>query len=83
MKTSNCPVCGFGLLNESYKTTQELRWSYDICPCCGCEFGYDDNEEYYKNWIKNGCECFNKKIKPDGWKLESQKQYQIRPWPPE
>ncbi len=31
-----CPVCGYPSLQE------EPFYSYEICPCCGVEFGFDD-----------------------------------------
>lgn len=31
-----CPVCGWNKLNKP------PYHSYDICPCCGAEFGYSD-----------------------------------------
>jgi len=42
MKKSNhtCPVCGFSGLNEApFGLNNEP--SYEICPCCGGEFGND------------------------------------------
>ncbi|MCW8987861.1 MAG: hypothetical protein OQK75_09365 [Gammaproteobacteria bacterium] len=83
MEISNCPVCGYGPLSEPYKSSQELRRSYDICSCCGCEYGYDDDESFYNEWVNNGCNWFDKKEKPKEWVLESQIKNQIRPWPPE
>lgn len=77
-----CPICGFGPFSEPYKTNQEIRESFDICPCCGCEYGYDDNEAHYKKWSNSGFSWFNAKFKPEGWDIESQLTRQIRPWPP-
>ena len=83
MEINNCPVCGYGPFNEPYTSAQELRYSYDICDCCGCEYGNDDTEQHYDNWIKNGCSWFNSKQKPSNWSLQNQTNNIIRPWPPE
>lgn len=64
-----CPVCNFdGLEEPPYNF--EGSGSYEICPCCGFEFGYADHgysyvddycivEKYHtewrKKWIENGC----------------------------
>lgn len=46
-----CPVCGFGQLDES-------PTDFNICPCCGTEFDYDDasldNEQLRHRWIAGG-----------------------------
>ena len=82
MKIYNCPVCGWGPYKEPYCSVQELRWSYDICECCGCEFGLDDNLIHYQEWLDSGCEWFEPELKPSNWKIENQIKFQIRPWPP-
>jgi len=39
-----CPVCGFNGLKEApYGPNQEP--SYEICPNCGFEFGFDDRND--------------------------------------
>ncbi len=81
MQINHCPVCGFKS-DENYASVYELRCSYDICECCGCEYGYDDDIVFYDNWVKDGCIWFNPKIKPKDWSLKSQVASQIRPWPP-
>jgi hypothetical protein len=78
----HCPICGFGPFSETYASAQELRFSFDICPCCGCEYGYDDIESHYLNWAASGFQWFNPKLKPEDWCIEAQLKYQIRPWPP-
>ncbi|MCX6318209.1 MAG: hypothetical protein NTW29_13020 [Bacteroidetes bacterium] len=72
----HCRVCGF-----SY---DELHWGiddkspdYDICTCCGVEFGYEDFtiesvKNYRDNWIKLGMIWFVPKTKPDEWNWEVQ-----------
>ena len=79
---SHCPVCGHGPLEKPYSGAATLRQSYDICACCGCEFGYDDDEQYFAEWVAEGCQWFTPEEMPEGWKLESQLKHIIRPWPP-
>lgn len=46
-----CPVCGYNRLTEPAA-------DYNICNCCGTEFGYDDattsHSELRRRWILNG-----------------------------
>jgi hypothetical protein len=55
--------------------------SYEICPCCGYEFGNDDNpgtaeavsfDDYRREWIASGAEWFESEAKRDGWNMEAQ-----------
>ena len=72
MKKYICHVCGYdGLDEEPYKENEKIP-SHDICDCCGCEFGYDDNEQYRLKWIESGGKWFNPKLKPEAWNLERQ-----------
>jgi len=50
--------------------------SYDVCACCGFEFGNDDNpgtaapvtfEQYRHQWLASGCEWFDILCKPASW----------------
>jgi hypothetical protein len=81
MPINHCPICGFKS-DENYISISELRSSFDICNCCGCEYGNDDNVMFYEKWVKGGCAWFNIKLKPLNWSLEAQIDSQIRPWPP-
>ena len=36
-----CPVCGYPNLKEEPRN-EATGGSYEICPSCGIEFGYDD-----------------------------------------
>ena len=83
MKIEYCPVCGWGPFVVPYESVEDLRSSFDICDCCGCEYGYDDNQAFYENWLSEGCTWFEPKAKPEGWLLDSQIKYQVRPWPPQ
>jgi len=54
-----CPVSGYIGLNEQPYDDNGCA-SYEICSCCGFEFGFDDNdqgktfEQYREKWILNG-----------------------------
>lgn len=73
-----CKVCG---LEQPC-----LQWgengccpTYDICDCCGVEFGYEDSceesvIEYRANWINKGRKWFNKKECPVDWDWKQQLQ---------
>jgi hypothetical protein len=55
--------------------------SYEVCSCCGFEFGNDDNpgtsapesfEEYLAEWVTNGEKWFEPSKKPSRWTLTAQ-----------
>lgn len=58
-----CPVCFFDKM--PYPAND-----YNICPCCGTEFGNDDVdytlEELRESWIENDCPWFYEEP-PEGW----------------
>jgi hypothetical protein len=54
--------------------------TYEICPCCGVEFGNEDYtlnsiRIYRENWIKSGSSWFDPKEKPNNWNLHEQLQH--------
>ena len=72
-----CPVCGFdGLREPPYNADGD--GSYEICPCCGFEYGYDDHsegvshDEFRANWLAAGAEWFDEERRPDDWDLRAQ-----------
>lgn len=78
-----CPVCNFkGLFEPAYDP--DGYGTYEICICCGFEFGFDDDgyktkEEAYTTWrIKwkeGGCKWFseyNIEFKPADWNPNKQ-----------
>lgn len=72
-----CPVCAYDALKEApFGAHQEP--SYEICPCCGFEFGFSgDNdqkvfEQYRLRWIKEGMPWFVEALKPSGWTYKDQ-----------
>ena len=94
-----CPCCGYnGLERPAYSRLSNV-WStrfiippyelyfgepsYEVCSCCGFEFGNDDNpgtsspvsfEQYLNEWVLSGSEWFDPTKKPDGWHLGVQLQ---------
>lgn len=57
--TYTCPVCGYpGLPESPYVYADKSVASFEICPCCGTEFGNDDHETSYKElrdkWVAGG-----------------------------
>jgi hypothetical protein len=90
--TFACPVCGWeGLTTRPYASwdggplAPDLTPpyedvlgtpSYEVCPCCGFEFGNDDNpgtadpisfERYRQQWLSEGAPWFDPSIRPVGW----------------
>lgn len=68
-----CPVCGYKRLDQDPK--QRL---YNICPCCGTEFGSDDfdrsHAELRNIWIAHGARWWSIWRKDD--RTEEEKNYQ-------
>ena len=72
----NCRVCG--------KIQNDPPWgedgkcpNYDICDCCGVEFGYGDwtlnaIRMSRERWISNGATWKYPEEKPANWSLEEQ-----------
>jgi hypothetical protein len=66
-----CPVCGYDRLDEPAYDSFGCA-TYNICPCCGTEFGYDDSTvahaELRKKWISEGKLWWSKhQLKPNDW----------------
>lgn len=76
MNKNNCRVCGLYI--------QDFPWgkdgkspTYEICPCCGVEFGNEDYTkesicDYRREWISNGAIWFDQKKRPKNWDLYKQ-----------
>lgn len=92
-----CPVCGFrGLAQAPYAKLVPLPVpehlsppysrhfgmpSYEVCDCCGFEFGNDDEpgtatpvtfSEYRKQWLADGAQWFQPLKRPLRWSPENQ-----------
>lgn len=66
-----CPVCGYPDLDEAAYDSYGCA-TYNICPCCGTEFGYDDSEISHfslrQRWITNGMKWWSEHLPPpDNW----------------
>ncbi len=74
-----CPVCNYDRLFKS-PYSKNGSGSYEICPCCGFQFGYDDypNKEetqvkWRKNWIRDKYPWYSKtRLPPDDWNPKKQ-----------
>lgn len=76
MRKYVCLVCGYPGLEEPPRLENGMP-SFDICECCGVQFGYEDCTEerileYRKKWIKSEGEWFSKESKPDNWSMKQQ-----------
>ncbi|MBI5563389.1 MAG: histidine phosphatase family protein [Chloroflexi bacterium] len=102
-----CPVCGYDQLDRPpyanigfppYKYSLKPPYyahygqpSYDVCSCCGFEYGNDDEpgtvssarsfQEYLSDWIENGLLWFKPDKRPNDWSLEDQLQKYGIPMP--
>ncbi|MBS9801675.1 hypothetical protein J4052_01610 [Bacillus toyonensis] len=71
-----CVICGFDdLLDPPYEEGYPL---YEICPCCGFQFGFDDCDQgctfvaHREKWLEKGAVWHNNTEKPTEWSLEKQ-----------
>jgi hypothetical protein len=76
-----CPVCGYPDLKEPPRG-ETTGGSYEICPSCGIQFGYDDGaggidtyareviyKKWRKKWVEGGMVWKSNGIKsPRDWK---------------
>ena len=69
MDITHCPICGYPF--EGPASEEELRFSFSICGCCGCEYGYDDTPAYRREWLAMGCPWFDGRP-PEGWDAQEQ-----------
>jgi hypothetical protein len=93
-----CPSCGWPGLNAppyekltTLPVNRELpppycqHWgapSYEVCPCCGFEYGFDDDpgasepgfsfDQYLDEWVARGANWFDPSARPEGWSLDAQ-----------
>jgi rubredoxin len=73
-----CPVCGFPELTEQPRH-DDGGASDEICPSCGFQFGYDDDDrgitfdEWRQDWIENGMRWSGEGIPPPtNWNPDAQ-----------
>jgi len=71
-----CRVCG--LKQEAPPWGLDERSpTFEICDCCGIEFGYEDSspssiKKYRESWLASGAQWFNPKKRPTNWNLDEQ-----------
>jgi hypothetical protein len=73
-----CPVCGWPELDHSPRDASGAP-SYEICPSCGYEFGYDDDrdgvtyEMARRRWVTGGMRWWSaSRLAPAGWNAQEQ-----------
>lgn len=71
-----CPVCGYDELEEPAYDSYGCP-SFDICPSCGTQFGYDDVSTKHKTlrerWVANGMKWSSTSLeKPSKWSPNEQ-----------
>jgi len=69
-----CPSCG---LTGVHPRDDFGCATFEICECCGMEFGYEDStiestRGHRERWLAAGAQWFEPKAKPQGWNLELQ-----------
>ncbi|MDX2242976.1 MAG: hypothetical protein NW224_20035 [Leptolyngbyaceae cyanobacterium bins.302] len=71
-----CRVCGF--LHEEPPWGDDGKTpTFNICECCGTEFGYEDAtpkaiQSARKNWLSNGAKWYLPEFRPSDWDLSEQ-----------
>lgn len=74
--STRCHVCGFDA-GEPPWGESECDPTFNICECCGVEFGYEDHLmsgvlRCRKRWIESGGIWFRPKAKPSNWDMAEQ-----------
>lgn len=74
----HCRVCGL-YHEDSPWGEDEKSPTYEICSCCGVEFGYGDTtlnnvRALRSDWVKGGCGWEESDAKPKDWDATSQMQ---------
>lgn len=69
----SCTVCGYPGLREAPRSPMNGA-SYEICPCCGFQFGFDDEdqgisaEQWRQRWVNSGMSWTSVgQYPPPGW----------------
>jgi hypothetical protein len=68
-----CLICGWPELQAPPRNKEGVA-SFEICPCCGFEFGFDDDdqgvtyEQARRRWFAHGMTWWSKsRPAPNGW----------------
>ena len=70
----HCRVCGFRQ-DEAIWGVDGQSATFNICACCGCEFGYEDClpegvQRHREKWITNGGTWIDPTTRPASWTIE-------------
>ena len=76
MHKNNCRVCGLYAIEPPWGSDGETP-SWEICLCCGTEFGYEDCtidsvKKQREKWISSGCNWIDIEVMPFDWSFEEQ-----------
>lgn len=74
-----CRVCGRNCQPFMPWDEDEKDPSFEICGCCGVEWGYEDFtldgiHQYRQQWMANGFPWLAKNLIPPNWDAEKQMQ---------
>jgi hypothetical protein len=77
-RDNNCRVCGYELLAPPWGHDGHSP-TWEICPCCGTEFGYEDctpasARNMREKWILSGKKWFDVSKKPNDWSFDRQQE---------
>jgi hypothetical protein len=73
-----CRVCGLEFEERPWGDDGKCP-TFEICPCCGVEAGYEDAHpdaliRFRDAWLAGGAQWSEPKERPEGWSLEEQLQ---------
>lgn len=73
---NNCRVCGYYMEDAPWGDDGQSP-TYEICPCCGVEFGNEDYTlestiEYRNKWLSEKVTFYESKVKPQDWNFQNQ-----------
>ena len=76
---THCRVCGWDHGDYIWGASGDEA-SFEICECCGTEFGYEDStvestRNKRREWIMQGLKWFKPKSMPNDWKFEDYKLF--------
>jgi rubredoxin len=74
--TYRCRVCGLRLMEPPWGVDGKSA-TFEICDCCGVEFGYEDSNPestraYRTEWLSKGANWFHPDRKPTNWSTAEQ-----------
>jgi hypothetical protein len=78
MATNRCPVCGFEFPPGSRAAYDSDGGSFDICPCCGFQYGVTDgirhetHDSWREKWVRAGAEIRHPSEASAGWSAADQ-----------